>query len=48
MGFLWKPFPLFLTFLFYIPKDSQNSDLGTVLYEPKDKDFNFKKSEKIH
>ena len=38
----------FLTFLFYIPKDSQNSDLGTVLYEPKDKDFNLKNKSTEH
>ena len=27
----------FLTFLFYIPKDDQLMDLGTTLYEPKQK-----------
>ena len=32
----------FLTFLFYIPQDNNLKDLGTALYEPKDKDFHLK------
>ncbi len=32
----------FLTFLFYIPENDNNRDLGTALYAPKDRDFHLK------
>ena len=38
----------FLTFLFYIPSDDSLKDLGTALYEPKDKDFHSKNEIKGH
>ncbi len=38
----------FLTFLFYIPKDNSLKDLGTALYEPKDKEFHKKNEIKGH
>ena len=38
----------FITFLFYIPEDESLKDLGTALYEPKDKDFHKKNEIKGH
>ena len=38
----------FLTFLFYIPTDSSLKDLGTALYEPKDKEFHKNNEVKGH
>ncbi|MBD1147936.1 hypothetical protein IDH28_03790 [Pelagibacterales bacterium SAG-MED31] len=38
----------FLTFLFYIPTDNNLKDLGTALYEPKDKEFHKNNEVKGH
>tara|TARA_Y100001970_G_scaffold70679_1_gene89939 strand:- start:559 stop:1302 length:744 start_codon:yes stop_codon:yes gene_type:complete len=38
----------FLTFLFYIPEDESLKDLGTALYEAKDKEFHIKNDVKGH